>query len=365
MKKSENRLIVPVSEWPPEDRLGWQNANDGSGPGAYSNPAFHWSARRCGNVEMAYGRYLGWRKLAVGSLAESSELASFTPTNAEAFVAYLRESVSPVSVTTYFGGISRFIASVSPATDRAWIKAWYRKLKCRQVAVRQKTAHLRHSAEIVKAAIELMDEAEHKKVRPKYSGIRKAKMYQAGLMISLLALVPLRMRNFIDIEIGRSLVHEAKSYRFKFKARETKTGVEIDMALPPEIEPYLVRFLGAYRPILLKLNKSGKKSRHLWIDRKGLRMQEHSVRYNIEAWTATKFEKYLWPHLFRDALATSIAQDDAEHVAIIAPLLSHSTLATAKKHYIHANSIKASKVLAATVAGLRQAGGQAEDNGPF
>ena len=41
----------------------------------------------------------------------------------------------------------------------------------------------------------------------------------------------------------------------------------------------------------------------------------------------------MWPHLFRDCLATHIAITDPEHVRIATPPLGHRTSRTTEKHY--------------------------------
>ena len=49
------------------------------------------------------------------------------------------------------------------------------------------------------------------------------------------------------------------------------------------------------------------------------------MRYRIRQTTARYLGSAMWPHLFRDCLATHIAVTDPEHVRIATPLLGHRT----------------------------------------
>jgi integrase len=95
-------------------------------------------------------------------------------------------------------------------------------------------------------------------------------------------------------------------------------------------------------------------------------MSEPALRATIERWTKLKFGKHLWPHLFRDAMATSIAQDDPEHVGVIALLLSHTSIDMAKRHYDQSTSLQASRTVAEMIYVLRTAEDDPDDEGsPF
>ena len=64
------------------------------------------------------------------------------------------------------------------------------------------------------------------------------------------------------------------------------------------------------------------------------------------------------PHLFRDALATTIARQAPETTQSIKALLGHSTLASAERHYNQAKGAEASQALADLIAEKRRASGR-------
>jgi integrase/recombinase XerD len=351
----KERLIVPPASWPTDDRFRWERAIAGHGYKGVDNPAACWSARRRENVEDSYGRYLGWLKKLTGKLPGSSAVEHVTPKNIGIYVAYLRQTLAPWSVTTYFEGMKSFVAVTTPVKDIDWMKARYGKMKARSISTRQKTAHLQHTADLVRFGLALMQEANAAIPPNGKVGVHTALKYQAGFMIALLAIDPLRIRNFQDIEIGRSLVFEQKRYLLRFEADETKTGLKIELPLPAEFEPYLKTLLSTHRPVLTKRGVGKSLSNGLWIDFHGKKMNEPTLRETIKRWTKRKFGKHLWPHLFRDAAATSIAQDDPEHVGVITLLFSHTSIKMMKRHYDQSTSIQASREVAEIIHALRTA----------
>jgi hypothetical protein len=363
MSPPKERLTVPPACWPVDDRFRLERAIAGHGYKGADNPAARWSPRRRENVEDSYGRYLGWLKKFKGKLPSDSAVKHITPKNTGTYVACLRETLAPWSVATYFEGMMSFVAVTTPVMDIDWMKTRYGKMKARAFPTREKTAHLQHTTDLVRFGLKLMQEAEAEAPPNGKIGVLVALKYQAGFMIAMLAIAPLRIRNFQGIEIGRSLIYAQKRYLLRFKPEETKTGIEIEHPLPAELEPYLKTLLSKYRPVLVKRGGGKAHSGSLWVDIFGKKMSEIALRDTIKRWTERKFGKHLWPHLFRDAMATSIAQDDPEHVGIIAPVLSHASLTTALKSYVQSNSIMANRQAAEIIHALRLAEIDPDDEG--
>lgn len=345
MSPQTKRLTIPPAAWPPDDLFRWKRALAGNGYKGADNRAVGWSPRRRENVEDAYGRFLGWLKQQKGGLSGKSCVDAVTPKKIERYIAYLRETLAPYSVLTYFEGVIAFVAVTTPKIDVDWMNARYAKMKARAYATRPKTAHLQHTATLVELGLELMKEALAVNLPGGDPDTETALKFQAGLMIAVLAIAPLRIRNFQDIVIGRSLVYEHKRYILRFSASETKTGIRIEMPLPVELEAYIAIFCAKYRAALMKKQAGKLNSPAFWIDHRGKKMREHDIRATIKHWTELKFGKYLWPHLFRDAAATTIAQDDPAHVAIIATILSHTSLKTAQKSYDQSTSLQACRAV--------------------
>jgi integrase len=174
-------------------------------------------------------------------------------------------------------------------------------------------------------------------------------------MISLLAYRPLRTRNFAAIQIGRNLLSAGDLYAIKFDAEDTKTHRAIDFIFPEALAPGLTRYLEYYRPILLKVQRKAKPTETdaLWISIRSTPLALRSIANPVNRRTREAFGTSLPPHWFRDAVATSIAIENPQHVRDIHLILGHTNLATAQAHYNQANSLQASRRVQAFFAELR------------
>jgi hypothetical protein len=75
--------------------------------------------------------------------------------------------------------------------------------------------------------------------------------------------------------------------------------------MPSTLAPYIDRYLDEIRPLLLQ----GKQSDALWITQYGEPLSYGGVSRRLKKVTHRLFGKALSPHMFRHALATSIAID--------------------------------------------------------
>jgi integrase/recombinase XerD len=60
------------------------------------------------------------------------------------------------------------------------------------------------------------------------------------------------------------------------------------------------------------------------------------------------------PSSFRDSAATSIAIEDPEPVHVTPNILGHTTLQTSERHYVHAQSLEASRRYQQRILELRR-----------
>lgn len=347
------RRILPVEQWPPTDKVLWQACRDGTGPGGLDNRAAGWSSRRRDIVEDAWGRFLAWRHQ-LGDVKDVVDPASrITSASMAGLVEeMMRTGLAPVSIAMHVGALCSLAQAFEPARDWGWLKTRAFRLKYRAKPVRKKWARVVPSPELYTLGIDLMVTASDGKRQgqPFFA----ASQYRDGLMVALLAARPLRIRNFQDIELTRSLVHRSGTYWLVFSEEETKTGRPVDVEVPYPLVPYLERYLRHHRPVLLsKRPKNTAPATALWLSRAGEKMLEPAVRNNIERRTAKHFGHPINPHLFRDCAATSFATDDPEHVRCIAPLLGHTTFATAEKYYNQAPMLSAVRTYSNEMLRLR------------
>ena len=179
---------------------------------------------------------------------------------------------------------------------------------------------------------------------------KNACLYRDGLQIALLAMRPLRRRNFAELTLHRHLIREGAEWRVRFAASETKTGEPIETSFPSELVPHLEHYLARYRPNLMGGRYCGDR---LWIGYRFRPQAPHTIGVTIAERTQQAFNRRVNPHLFRDCAATAIAVHDPDHVRIAAALLGHRSFATTERHYNLATSLNAARNYQAELQRLR------------
>jgi integrase len=333
------RRSMPLSSWPEQDRLAWEEALR---PGdLFDQPsiAADWSPARRRIVVQAYGYWLMW--LSQRDILDPNRHAGDRVSRilfAE-FVDDLKQRVAPASVVSFVGGTKRMLEAIAPDHDWQWMRPLYRNLKRAAVPTRQKHARVVEAAALFELGIRLFQEADA--MPPDHRS--RLVLARDGLMISLLAARPIRVGNLTSMEIGRHLVRSGGLYRLVFTTAETKVGRPIDLHCPAELTPYIDRYLEVYRPLLLTRAKQPTPTRRLWINYAGGVMDISAVAYQIKIQTKRAFGLPINPHLFRDCAATSIAIHDPEHVRIATSILGHTCVSTTNKHYNQAQMLTAAR----------------------
>jgi site-specific recombinase XerD len=124
-----------------------------------------------------------------------------------------------------------------------------------------------------------------------------------------------------------------------FPAGAMKAPRPFEVPVPAKLKSYMDRYLAEIRPLLLQ----GNASTALWITQYGKPMTAGAVYARLVKVTLRLFGKAMSPHMFRHALATSIAIEDPAHVRMAMPMLHHSTFSTTDRYYNQAQSIQASR----------------------
>ena len=195
----------------------------------------------------------------------------------------------------------------------------------------------------------LMDEAPAAKTK-KLAAIQ----FRDGLMIALLAARPLRLANFADTALGRTLVRREPTYWLVFSEQETKTGRPINLPIPNALCDYVDEYLRSPRKLLLShRSPAAQPTTALWISKKGANLTSDQIRAAINKHTKIAFGRSVNPHLFRDCLATSLATDDPEAVLCAVPILGHASFKTMEQNYNHATMLTAAREFASEIMQLR------------
>jgi hypothetical protein len=178
---------------------------------------------------------------------------------------------------------------------------------------------------------------------------RLATLYRDGLQIALLALRPLRCTNFAEMELDRNLVRRNADWWLYFDAEETKNGAVIDVPVPTALVTWLEKYLTLYRALLIGNRYSG---RRVWVSYQFTPQVPDCVHDRITKRTEDVFGRAINPHLFRDALATSLAINEPEMVGISHVMLGNS-VETCQRYYNLARSHQTGDRLNGAIASMR------------
>ena len=220
---------LPFTAWPAQDRLGWLEATRrgnlllDDGPGAALRPN---TLRR---HHASYGRFLAF--LADQDLLDPDLPAGdrATPAAVAAYVADLQARNASGTVLVRLQSLAVVLRWLTPEQERPWLKRILARLVAQAQPVRDKRSRLQRADDLVRLGFKLIAQAEAG------AGLRprgRARLYRDGLMIACLAYRPLRLANFIGLELGRHLQRRGSGWWLEIPAAETKTRRAIALPFP-------------------------------------------------------------------------------------------------------------------------------------
>jgi integrase len=111
--------------------------------------------------------------------------------------------------------------------------------------------------------------------------------------------------------------------------RETKDREKLEFPMPRSLTPWFDQYFAVHRPLLLR----GTSESRMWISIRATATEANSIYYWVRHVTGQLVGQRLNPRLFRDCVATFIAEEAPEDASIIARILGHSTLKTSEEYY--------------------------------
>jgi integrase len=337
--KAPERACLKLQAWPEEDRRLWQAACragellDPEPSGTRANRAIATNYK----AEKGYGRWLTFLKTVDPGCLVDRPADRVTPDRVRRYIDSLiclgNSTATIIARLRELGEIARIIGP-----DKSWsfINALESRIRARHKPARDKR-NLRLSDELFGLGVSLIDKATA------FSGVEAALLHRDGLMIALLALVPLRRRNFAGLRLDRNVVAINDVWLIMLNESETKTHAPLEILWPNELVAPLRTYLNVHRPLLSAINHClGKPAgQALWVSSRGSPLTEMAMYLRICWHTQKAFGQAINPHLFRDAAATTLAIADPEHVRVAAPLLGHRTFTTTERYYQQATAYDA------------------------
>jgi integrase/recombinase XerD len=299
-------------------------------------------------TEKGYGLWLGC--LARHGLLDPQAApgARLTRETLTVFGKELLGRVAPQTAASRVRDLSVMIRVLDPDADRSLVRRMQANLARRAQPSRAKRELMIAPRLLFEAALARMDRVEHERHRK--HDVRNVR-YRDGLMMAILAARAFRRGNLAQMRVGRHITKVDGVYVCTFSGAETKNRRELVEPLPRALTSYVDRYLAEIRPALLR----GHVSDAFWVSTYRAALSEQSIYTKVCAATEEELGVRLSPHLFRDALASGIANDDPEHIRMASRLLGHVDQRTTERHYIHAQALRASRRYNDVVLPLRDA----------
>ena len=341
------RNVVPIEEWPAQHRAGLEHALHALRRHNRRRKRFKWGPDMCRGVCTSYGRWLFWARqqpwydlsLPVDSL--------LTPERVEAFVVHLEDCRNrPATLRHRMMGLERMMAAVAPDVDRDWLK----EIKSRFAKTgdrRAKRARLQYTDVLIKFAAELAEQAEALAV---VDDERGRTLLRTAAQIMMLAYRAMRLKNFRQLRLGIEVVEEEDGrWKLDIPAEATKRGNEYDPYLPKRVVDLTLRYLAlCSKP----LGQAYADHDALWLFTNGRQQSARSINYHITEQTKKKFDRSMSPHLFRDAVVTTVADQMPEHVRMSPLLIGNRDQGCVEDHYNQAQRVIADRKYNSTLDDL-------------
>jgi len=350
----------PIADWPARDRELWNKAVEPGGLFGGGGAGADWSAESRVIVARGYNAWLSW--LAAKELLDPDMRPAdrVTRERVGAYIAEIQAELAPYSVLRRVQDLYNALRVMAPEWNWKWLTRLCTSLKAQVGPARDKLSCVKPPQELIALGERLMDQAE---AAPRWSARRRAVVFRDGLLIASLAYRPVRRKNLAMMRLGRHLVKAGGSWQIVFAAEETKTRVPYEAVLPAALGPRLERYLGVHRPVLLRgRQEAGNPNAPpihpeldaVWVSEVGTQLSYQALGLQIFFRTRREFGRGLFPHLFRDCVATVVAVDNPKHVGDASLILGHAGHETTERHYNHARSLDASRRHAAMLATLRE-----------
>lgn len=250
---------------------------------------------------------------------------SLSPT-VNAYTADLMARVRSVTVYNCIYMLRRAAELLAPTADFSWLAEIEKDLAL-LMEPRPKFERLVSTDRLVEAGLALLMEARDfaKNDLARARGIRN------GLMIALLALCPIRLKNFAALEIGTTLKHVHGRWWITLPGNSTKSRRPDERRIRELLNRAIEAYLNDARPILVGPRPS---TQVLWVSSTtGRPMTAKNVGALVSKLTLQTIGVDVSPHLFRSAAASTAAARGTDTPHLASAVLNHTDPRMTEEHY--------------------------------
>ncbi|MBO6899632.1 MAG: tyrosine-type recombinase/integrase [Shimia sp.] len=327
-------LVLKYDDWPQADKSAWDALFAPGGLFDDAGPCQAWSEGTRTKHGQGYGQWLSFLKRTAPDQLALPPVQRVTQGAVERYIAECEDRLLPRSTANLVVSLYVVIRAFPDTPDLEWLNTASKRLTNR--AKRQS----RHKPVEVSANQIVAPCLRQLKALPEMEQLSRATLairHRQALMIALLAMRPVRRRALLSMTVTAHLREVSDGYELRFASEDMKDQKVRSLPLPKVLVPHMQAYLDNYRPLLL----GDKQGSALWINQYGDPITEDGLSRELPKITERLFGVALRPHGFRHIAATTIAEQDPEHVGIIRDLLGHRTDQMANRHYNRATGITA------------------------
>ena len=188
---------LPIAEWPQADRLGWEQACKPGQRLQRGGVASHLARVSQADIVNRYGLYLDFLQRNGRLDPALGAMTLVTPDHVSEFIAELQARVRSVTVWNSVYKLRRAAQLIAPSGDFGWLAEIEQDIALVMIP-RSKADRWVLTERLVEAGLVMIREAEMFAKTP----LSRAKGVRNGLMIVLLALHPIRIKNFAALAIA-------------------------------------------------------------------------------------------------------------------------------------------------------------------
>ena len=347
-KRSNGVRSHPFDQWPEADRLAWSTACRPGERLKRGGPASHMKENTRNDLARRYGYFLDYVQRTEGLDPNAGPTAYVTPERVDGYLAELQARVRSVTVYGSIYKLRRTAELLNPGADLAWLREIEDDLAL-VMQPRSKFNRFVDTNVLVDAAMELMAKAD---AATKQSPLARARQFRDGLMVALEALHPIRLKNFVALEIGRSFKKVNGTWWILLSASETKEGRADERPIVAYLSRWIDRYLSEHRPVLARTQDPPPS---LWLSSNDGKPLSYSAVEKIFSRTTKALVGIdINPHLFRTAGVSTAAMYAGDRPHLGSALLHHTDPSVAEEHYNRAAGLSAAKSYGDLIRSLRR-----------
>jgi integrase len=338
---------LPKADWPASDNLGWRQACQPSQRLKRGGAAGHLSPVSQTDIANRYGLFLDFLQRQ-GRLDPAKGAATLvTPENVNGFVTELQARVRSVTVWNSVYKLRRAAQLIAPGADFGWLTEVEKDIALVMVP-RSKADRLVLTARLVEAGLILIREAEMygKTAAARAKGVRN------GLLVALLALHPIRVKNYAALTVGKTFIDVDGRWWLHIPSEDTKSRRVDERQVPEFMTDAINRYIETHRPVLC-----GGDADHpaLWVSSTtGRQLTTKNLGTLISKITRETIGVDVSPHLFRTAGASTAAIYGGNYPHLASALLNHRDPRINEERYNRAMGLSAGEEYADITKSYRQ-----------